>query len=459
MEKIENHSEIKDFTKGNLTSQLIKFAIPMLLSALMMVLLNSTDLIVVGHKLEDVGTSAVTIGGSVAMFLNAFIGGFSAAAQVIIAIMIGKGEKEKVSKFVSTVCGFVFVASLISMAVMLPLTDTMLWLLNTPPEAYDGAREYAIICLCGIIPIYAYHIISAIVRGMGDSKHPFLFIFTACGLNIVLDIVFVLGFNMGVGGAALATVIAQLVSVIFSIILLVKKRKDFELNIKLSDFFKWDKENLSKFLKLAIPMAINNSAIQIAGMVISSLTNDFGVSVSAFAGIRSNIAITVDLMLGAIATSGAMLIGQNIAANKIKRVNGTLLRVGIITLSSSLALIIAFLIFPIQLFGIFTKEEGVLEIVYSYLPILVFSFVNAGIRPVTRALIDGSGNKQINLITALLDAIVARIGFALIFGVWLGWGYLGFWFGATLAEVVPIIIGIVFYFTGKWKIKNHKEDT
>jgi putative MATE family efflux protein len=294
---------------------------------------------------------------------------------------------------------------------------------------------------------------------MGDSKHPFLFIFTACGLNIVLDIVFVLGFNMGVGGAALATVIAQLVSVIFSIILLVKKRKDFELNIKLSDFFKWDKENLSKFLKLAIPMAINNSAIQIAGMVISSLTNDFGVSVSAFAGIRSNIAITVDLMLGAIATSGAMLIGQNIAANKIKRVNGTLLRVGIITLSSSLALIIAFLIFPIQLFGIFTKEEGVLEIVYSYLPILVFSFVNAGIRPITRALIDGSGNKQINLITALLDAIVARIGFALIFGVWLGWGYLGFWFGATLAEVVPIIIGIVFYFTGKWKIKNHKEDT
>ena len=137
----------------------------------------------------------------------------------------------------------------------------------------------------------------------------------------------------------------------------------------------------------------------------------------------------------------------------------TLVFIGILSITMSLALIIAFLIFPLQLFGIFTKEEGVLEIVYPYLPILVFSFVNAGIRPITRALIDGSGNKQINLITALLDAIVARIGFALIFGVWLGWGYLGFWFGATLAEVVPIIIGIVFYFTGKWKIKKHKEDT
>ena len=444
-------SEIKDFTKGNLTIQLIKFAIPMLLSSLMMILLNSVDLIVVGYRLGEVGTSAVTIGGSVAMFLNAFIGGFSSAAQVVIAMMIGAGKKEKISKFVSTVCGFIFVIAIISMLAMIPLTDTMLRLLNTPNESYQGAFEYSRICLFGIIPIYAYHIISAIVRGMGDSKHPFVFIASACGLNIVLDIVFVLGFDMGAGGAAIATVIAQLVSVVFSIILLIKKRNAFELSIKPSDFVKWDKESLSKFLKLAIPMAINNSAIQIAGMVISSLSNDFGVSVSAFAGIRNNIAITVDLMLGAIATSGAMIIGQNIAAGKIKRVNGVLLRVGIITLSVSLLLIIAFSLFPVPLFGIFTSEASVLEIVYPYLPILIFSFINAGIRPITRALVDGSGNRKINLITAFLDAVVARIGFALIFGVWLNWGYLGFWFGATLAELVPIIIGIIFYFVGAWK--------
>lgn len=114
-------------------------------------------------------------------------------------------------------------------------------------------------------------------------------------------------------------------------------------------------------------------------------------------------------------------------------------------------MIIAFSLFPVPLFGIFTSEASVLAIVYPYLPILIFSFINAGIRPITRALIDGSGNRKINLITALLDAIVARIGFALIFGVWLNWGYLGFWFGATLAELVPIIIGVIFYFIGAWK--------
>lgn len=454
MTALNKHSEIKDFTQGSLTAHLIKFAIPVLLSNLMMVLLNSVDLIVVGYKLGEIGTSAVTIGGSVAMFLNAFIGGFSSAAQVIIAMMIGAGEKKKISKFISTVCGFVSLIAVLSMAVMIPLTGTMLRLLNTPTETYDGAFIYSIICLFGIVPIYAYHIISAIVRGMGDSKHPFIFVATACGLNIVLDIVFVIGFDMGVGGAALATIIAQLASVIFSVILISKKREAFELFIKPIDFFKWDKSNLLKFLRLAIPMAINNSAIQIAGMFISSLTNNFGVSVSAFAGIRSNISIMVDLMLGAIATSGAMIIGQNIAAGKIKRVNGTLLRVGGITISASLALITAFLLFPIQLFGIFTKEASVLELVYPYLPILIFSFINAGIRPVTRALIEGSGNRTINLITALFDAIVARIGFALIFGIWLNWGYLGFWFGATLAELVPIIIGVIFYLVGAWKVSK-----
>ena len=454
LDDIKKGTEIKRFTEGNLTSHLIKFAIPVLLSHFMMILLNTVDMIVVGHKLGEVGTSAVSIGGSVAMFLNAFIGGFSSAAQVIIAMMIGSGRQKKISKFISTICGFIFVISIASIFIMLPFTDEMLGLLNTPSEAYDGAYSYALICIFGIIPIYFYHLISAIFRGLGDSKHPFVFIFIACGLNIALDVVFVLGLNMGVGGAAIATVIAQLVSVVLSIIVLARKREAFDLTIKIKDFFSWDKDSLLKFIKLAIPMAINNSAIQIAGMVINSMTNDFGVTVSAFAGIRANIATTIDLILGSVATAGAMIIGQNIAAGKLKRVNGTLIRVGAISMSISALLILLFAIFPVSIFSIFTKEAKVLELVKPYLPILIFSLINAGIRPVIRALIDGSGNKKINLIVALLDAIVARIGFAIIFGALLKWGYMGYWFGTTLAELVPILIGVIFYFVSVRKMSK-----
>ena len=454
MDDIKKGTEIKRFTEGNLTSHLIRFAIPVLLSHFMMILLNTVDMIVVGHKLGEVGTSAVSIGGSVAMFLNAFIGGFSSAAQVIIAMMIGSGKQKKISKFISTICGFIFVIAIASIFIMLPFTDEMLGLLNTPSEAYDGAYSYALICIFGIIPIYFYHLISAIFRGLGDSKHPFVFIFIACGLNIALDVVFVLWLDMGVGGAAIATVIAQLVSVVLSIIVLARKREAFDLTIKIKDFYSWDKDSLLKFIKLAIPMAINNSAIQIAGMVINSMTNDFGVTVSAFAGIRANIATTVDLILGSVATAGAMIIGQNIAAGKLKRVNGTLIRVGAISMSISALLILLFVAFPVSIFSVFTKEAKVLELVQPYLPILIFSLINAGIRPVIRALIDGSGNKKINLIVALLDAIVARIGFAIIFGILLKWGYMGYWFGTTLAELVPILIGVIFYFVSVRKMSK-----
>jgi Na+-driven multidrug efflux pump len=113
-------------------------------------------------------------------------------------------------------------------------------------------------------------------------------------------------------------------------------------------------------------------------------------------------------------------------------------------------LAVAFLVFPEALFGIFTSDSDVLAIVRPYLPILMLSFAFAALRPITRALIDGSGNRRINLIAALLDAVVARVGFALVFGVALSGGYMGLWFGVTVAELVPILIGAVFYFSGAW---------
>ncbi len=451
MTAVKNKSAIKDFTKGNLMPHLVTFAIPLLFANLMMVLLNTVDMIVVGNKLGENGTSAVSIGGSVAMFINAFINGFCAAAQVLIARMVGSGEKKRISRFISTVCGFIFVCGIAFMIIMLPLAKTMLNLLNTPAEAYEGAYGYSVICLFGIIPIFAYHVISSVVRGMGDSKHPFVFIAIACGLNIVLDILFVSVFDWGVEGAAIATVLAQLVSVVFSIGFLVVKRNEFELTAKMRDFVFWSKADLSDFVKLALPMALNNSAISISGMVINSMTNNFGVSVSAFAGITATINTTLNLILSAITTAGAMIIGQNLAAGKVKRVKKTLINVGMLTLSISAIFLIAFLVFPIPLFRIFTKEESVLAIVESYLPILALNFTTFGFLTITRALINGSGNRKINLINALLDAVVARISFAYIFGILLGWDYLGFWFGSALASTVPFIIGIVFYFTGIWK--------
>ena len=444
-------SMIRNFTEGNLSKHLITFAFPMLLANLMMVLLNSVNLVVVGQRLGGIGTSAVAIGSSVSLFVSAFSNGFCSAAQILIAQMVGANEKHRISRFVATACGFLFVFSMALMLILLPLTGTILELLNTPAEAYEGAFSYSLISLLTVVPMFAYHLISAIVRGMGDSRHPFWFIFIACGSSIVMCIVFVPVFDMGVGGAALASLLAQIISVAFSIRFLIKKKDAFELGIRFRDFVHWNREDLGDLIKLGVPMALNNSAIQIAGMTVSAMTNDYGVAVSAFEGIRSNLNTTVNLVMNAVAAAGAMVVGQNLVAGKVARVNKTLVIVAGFTLTITAVFCGAFLLFPRALFGLFNRDADVLAIVPSYLPILVLDFVALGLRPVTRAIIDGSGNRKINLVNALLDAVVARIGFAFLFGVHLAMGYYGFWLGAALAAYVPILVGVVFYLTGVWK--------
>ncbi len=459
MVAVKTKSEIRDFTSGNLTVHFLKFFFLALGANLMMILLNTVDMIVVGKELGEAGTSAVTVGGQITTFLNVFINGFSAAGQILVARMVGVGDQKRIGRFVATVTGVLTVAGILMMIILLPFNHTLLGLLNTPAEAYDGAYAYSMICIIGILPIFAYHAISAILRGMGDAKHPFVFIAIACGLNIVLDILLVWGLKLGVAGAAVATVIAQFVSVVCSVIFLYKKREAFSLHMKIRDFFVWDRAFLRDYLSLGVPLALKNSAIQASGIVIGAMTNDYGVSVSAFSGIKTNLLTTVNLVKSAAMSSGSMLIAQNLAAGKVSRVKGTMLRVGAVSMAVTVLFSLAFILFPMPIFGLFTDSDAVLAIVPAYIPILVFSLFGTGLNAIFAALINGSGNKRINLVIALLDALVARIAFAYLFGVHLGWTYLGFWFGSALAGYVPLLIGIVFYISGIWKrsIKVDKE--
>ena len=444
-------TEIRDFTDGRILGHLIRFGIPILLGNLMMILLNTVDMIVVGQVLGEAGSSAISVGGSVSTLVNVLVNGFAAAAEIQLSHLIGRGERDRISRYIAGVSGFLLMCAVGLMLLLIPLNGTVLRLLNTPKEAYSAAYSYSLICLVGIPPIFAYHVISAFLRGMGDSRHPLFFISLACGLNILLDVLFVAVLGMGVAGAAIATVIAQLVSVIFSLCLLVRRRADFGLSFSLRALFRLDRAVVGDYLRLAVPLAIKNAAIQLSAMLVASFTNDFGVTVSAFSGIRNTIATTAGLVMNCMGSAGSVILGQNLAAGQLGRVRRTMLNVGFVTVGIGIFLSLAFCLFPMQLFGIFTSEEAVLALAVPYLPIAVLSFLCSGLRQVTRILIDGSGNRRINLYIALLDAIVARVGFALLFGIALDLGYMGFWLGSTLAGYVPILIGVVFYLSGAWK--------
>lgn len=445
------NTQIKDFTKGNIGRQLVTFALPLFLSNLLQVVYNMVDMVVVGNKLGKIGISAVSVGGDVSNFLTFIAMGFSNAGQVIIAQYIGAGQKDKIARFVGTMSSFLVLCAIVISSVAFLFQDGILGLMNTPSESYTGAVSYSAVCMAGLIFIYGYNVVSAILRGMGDSKHPFVFISIAAMLNLVLDIIFVVYLNMGPGGAALATVISQAVSFVACTFFLIKNREEFSLNIKVRDFFVWNTEMLSSLVKLGVPMAIKTASIQISKLFVNSWINSYGVAVSAFAGIANKISSISNLISAAMNTAGSTVVGQNLAAKEFKRVKQTLLCLAKITLTVAVICSAIICIFPTQIFGIFTKDSSVLEISGRYIPIAVLLFFGSAMRAIMNALLNGSGNYKINFVTAILDGIIMRIGLAVLFGLTLDMKHYGFWLGDALAGFTPFFIGLVYYISGRWK--------
>lgn len=445
---------INDFTVGSIPKQLFIFAAPLFLSSLLQVVYNMVDMIVVGNVLGERGLSAVSVGGDVSQFLTFLAMGFSNAGQVIISQYIGAGKKEKVGRFIATMFSSLTAAAIVISIVCIMLRVPILHLMNTPKEAFTEALGYSTICMIGLIFIYGYNIISAVLRGIGDSKHPFIFISIAAVLNVVLDILFVAVIPLGAAGAALATVISQCVSFLSCGAFLIKKRRVLGFEIKAHDFIHIDKNMFIDLVKLGVPMAIKNASIQFSKLFVNSWINSYGVAVSAFAGIANKFNSISNIISNSLNTAGSSVVGQNIGAGRYKRVPKIAITIAVVTFVIASALSAVILIFPEQIFGIFTKETAVLDIAMEYLPIAILIFFGSACRAPANAIINGSGNYKINFATAIFDGIILRIGLSVLFGLGAGMKHIGFWLGDALAGFTPMVIGIVFYVSGKWKNIN-----
>ncbi len=444
-------TQIRDFTKGNITKQLLTFAFPLFLSNLLQVVYNMVDMAIVGHVLGKAGTSAVSVGGDISVLLT-FVGiGFGNAGQVLIARYIGAKEQHKIGRFVGTMCGFLMVCAVVISILGLIFQNTLLALMNTPPESFSGAASYSAICMFGMVFIYGYNMVSAVMRGMGDAKHPLVFIGIAAVLNVILDIVFVVWFDMGAGGAALATVISQGVSFLASAVFLAKNKHRFSLSITLRDFVRWDTEMLSSLVKLGAPMAIKNASVQVSKLFVNSWVNSYGVEVSAFAGIANKVASVSNMISIAMNTAGSTVVGQNLAAREFERVKRVLGNLAVIMCSIALTLSAVMVLFPNHVFGLFSQDASVLALAKPYVPIAILLFFGGATRAIMNALLNGSGNYKINFVTAIMDGIVMRIGLAVLFGLVLDFRHYGFWLGDALAGFTPFWIGLVFLLSGQWK--------
>lgn len=445
-------SEIKDFTHGKIMPQLLIFSAPLFLSNLMQVVYNMVDMVVVGNVLGDTGISAVSVGGDLSQLLTFVAMGFSNAGQVLIAKYIGAGHRHKIGRFVGTLCSFLAVSAVIISVLSIIFQSSLLRLMNTPENAYTPAAKYSFICMAGLIFIYGYNMVSAVLRGMGDSKHPFIFISLAAVMNLILDIIFVIFLNMGTKGAALATVMSQAMSFILCSLFLYKKRRNFELSISVRDFFTPDREMLSELVKLGTPMAIKTASIQLSKLFVNSNINAYGIEVSAFSGIANKISNISNLISAAMNTAGSTMVGQNIATGDEKRVKGILKSLAVITLSVSTVITVIFFFAGDVIIGFFAGgDASVTAVGENFFSIAVLLFYASAFRAIMNALLNGSGNYKVNFATAVFDGIIMRIGLALLFGKIFSMDYYGFWLGDALAGFTPFIIGIVFYATGIWK--------
>ena len=441
---------VTDLTEGNVVSQLFMFAMPLFVANALQAVYNLVDMVVVGQVIGGTGMSAVSIGGDILHLLTFFAMGFSAAGQVLISQYVGAKRMDSVRRLIGTMFTFLLGVSLAIAVICFVLRYPILNVLNTPPESYDYTMDYMVTCIVGLVFIYGYNIVSAILRGMGDSRRPFMFIAVAAVLNTVLDILFVGVFHMEVFGAALATVIGQAVSFIVSIVYLYRRKEEFGFDFR-PESFKIDRQLIVPLMQLGIPMAIQSAAISISKIILTAWINAEGVILSALSGIYNKTGMMMGIVSNSFTTAGSSMVGQCLGARKYDRVPkilGVVLRTG---LAISTAVSVLVLLFPEALCEMFTGDREVLaQSAVVILPI-VLNFYGAATRSGAFSIINGSGNSKLNLLVALIDGMISRVGLAAFLGFGLKMGCRGFWYGDALAGFMPFIIGTTFFLSGKWK--------
>lgn len=437
-----------DLTEGSVAKQLIKFALPFMLSNLIQTLYNVADMLIVGNYIGPVGVSGVNIGGQVTFILTNIVVGLSAGGTVVIAQFLGSGDRKSMNESIRTLITSLLAAAAVITVVMMLLSDTILRLIQTPEESYKQARDYLNITLTGTVFIFGYNAFSAILRGLGDSKRPLIFVSIACIINVFLDLLFVGSFGMEAMGAALATVISQAVSMVACIIYL--KRSDFEFDFKLSSF-RFYKKRFFKLMQVGLPISIQNVIVNFSFLVLTTIANGMGVSASAAIGIVAKYNGFAILPAIAVGSSVSAMVAQNMGAGLIDRAKKTLY-VGF-TLAFSISLVVFTIthLFTKQILSVFGDDADMIAAGMEYIQTFSFDYLVVPATFCLNGIITGSGHTIVSSVSGIMSAIGFRIPFAVLFGVILKKGMWGLGLAAPLASFGTALIIFVYYLTGKWK--------
>ena len=370
----------KNLTTGSVFKNVILFSLPYLLSYFLQTLYGMADLFIIGQFEGVASTTAVSIGSQVMHMLTVMIVGLAMGTTVSIAQAIGANNRKLAAMNIGNTVALFMVVSVILMAILLILVHPIVSAMSTPVEAVDGTVAYLTICFIGIPFITAYNIISSIFRGMGDSKSPMYFIAVACAANIGLDYLFMGVFRLGPAGAALGTTVSQAISVVVSLIVILKRKS---IILKKADF-KPCRPIMGKILKIGVPIAFQDGLIQVAFIIITIIANQRGLNDAAAVGIVEKVMSFLFLIPSSMLSTVSALGAQNIGAKKPERAIQTLRYAIMLTVGFGILASIAIQFIAEPIVALFTDQSTasgaeVVRFGGQYLRGYIFDCIFAGI--------------------------------------------------------------------------------
>lgn len=438
----------RDLTQGHVGRQLWTFALPFMACNCLQSFYSMVDMMVVGKFVGTACLSAVSIGSQLTnMFMTVGLG-LCTGGQIYIAQLVGARDHKALNRVIGTMFTTIGLLALLLTVVGLLFHTPMLTAMNTPAESMTEAVHYLVVCSGGMIFIYGYNAVCAVLRGMGDSTHPLLFVAIATAVNVVLDLLFVAVFHWDAMGAALATVIGQAAAFLFAIFFLYRRRASFVFDFKPSSFAIQSRE-LKVFLKLGLPITLQSNAVTFSMLFISSRANSFGLVASAVYGVGQKLYSVVSIVSSSVQASAASVVGQNMGAGRLDRVKQSVYWAWGGNLIAFVFVASASLLFPTQIFALFDSSPEVLAMAPDYMFINIFLFLGFFLMSPTLALINGVGFTMLNFLIGLLDGVVVRIPLCLFLCDQIG--LYGIFWGNTLASYVTVILGGAYFFSGRWK--------
>lgn len=439
-----------DLTQGSVGKQLIKFSVPFLLSNLLQAFYSVADMIIVGRLCGTHGITGVNIGSQINILVTGAAFGLAVGGTVLIAQYGGAKKFDEQRKTIGTLFTAYMILSVVCTAVMLLLNTTLLDVLKTPQVAYTEAKNYYNICMAGLVFMFAYNVISAILRGMGDSKRPLYFVLIATIVNIIGDIILVGPFKMGAAGAAYATVAAQALSVVLSLIYLAKNH--FFNGYSKSDF-KIDKEKMKMLLKLGLPSSVQQVVVSFSFLTLTALVNSLPIAdiASACQGIGGKVNSFAVLPALAMSSAVSSMAGQNIGAGETARAKKTMLTGMGIAFAISVVVFVIVELFPQPIISLFDTNPDVIAIGSEYMRFIALDYLLVPFVFCMNGLAIGAGYTNFALFNACFSSIIVRVPAAYLVVEFTNLGFNGIGLATGLASLASIIVGIIYVSSGKWK--------